>query len=86
MRMCGTSSVVARCPLGCYGIVDDLANGAYVARGRLGQVALESRRVVRSWRLPAVGRDRISLVLTRRAVYASLLVEGRWKVFRGELA
>jgi hypothetical protein len=82
---CDTSSVVKRCPRGCYAAINDLVSGAYVEHDQVGQVALASARVVRTWRLPARRRDRVSLVLTDNAVFASLLVAGSWRVFRGEL-
>lgn len=83
---CGRGSVVKRCPRGCYATVNNLVSGAYVEHGWLGQVALPSARVVHTWRLPTRRRDRIRLVLTDNAVFASLLVAGTWQVFRGDLA
>ena len=83
---CGRSTIVKGCPKGCYALADGALSGAYVEHDRVGQVALHSARVVRTWRLPTGRRERITLVLIGNAVFANLLVDGAWRVFRGELA
>ena len=84
--VCGRSMIVKGCPKGCYALAGNGRSGVYVEHGRLGQVALDSARVVRTWRLPTGGRERVTLVLIGTAVFANLLVDGTWRVFRGELA
>jgi hypothetical protein len=86
VMVCGKRSLVKRCPRGCYAVAGNGTSGAFVEHGRLEQVMLHDARVLRSWRLPAGQRDRIKLLLTGNAVFASLLRAGTWHVFRAELA
>jgi hypothetical protein len=83
---CGRGRLVKLCPTGCRAADSNLVNGAYAERGRIGQVALATRRVVRTWPLPEGRRERRRLALTRDSVFVSLFVDRRWRVFRGQLA
>ena len=73
-----------RCPRRCLALVARFTDAAYVEHDRLRYVSLPSGRVLRSWRLPA-RRERTRLLLAGHSLYASVLVNHRWHVYRGAL-
>jgi hypothetical protein len=73
-----------RCPRRCFALVARVTDAAYVKHHQLRYVSLPSGRVLRSWRLPA-RRERTRLLLAGHNLYASVLVNHRWHVYRGAL-
>ncbi len=73
-----------RCPRRCFALVTRFTDAAHVEHDRLRYVSLPSGRVLRSWRLPA-RRERTRLLFAGHSLYASVLVNHRWHVYRGAL-
>jgi hypothetical protein len=84
MKLDSEPMTTYRCPRRCFALVARFTDVAYVEHNRVRYVSLPSGRVLRSWRLPA-RRERTRLLLAGHSVYASVLVNHRWRVYRGAL-